>query len=139
MTDRKGNIGRGHRRLVQDYWGSPTIAKMPGLKAVDLFRAVGDGRVKALWVVSTNPAVSWCESQAVGERWWPWPAWTMASHGRIGEAVNPALDPVSGQPEFKHTPVRLAPFAPPFRRAPIADLASLNSTAFSKKPSCSRA
>ena len=29
----------------------------PGLKAVDLFRRVRDGRIKALWVMATNPAV----------------------------------------------------------------------------------
>lgn len=28
------------------------------MKAVDLFRAVGDGRIKALWIMATNPAVS---------------------------------------------------------------------------------
>ena len=27
----------------------------PGLKAVDMFRAVGDGRIKALWIMATNP------------------------------------------------------------------------------------
>ncbi len=27
--------------------------------------------------------------------------------GRVNSAVNPAADPVSGQPEFKHTPVRV--------------------------------
>ena len=27
--------------------------------------------------------------------------------GRVNSAVNPAFDPVSGQPEFKHTPVRV--------------------------------
>ncbi len=30
----------------------------PGLKAVDMFRAVHDGRIKFLWVMATNPAVS---------------------------------------------------------------------------------
>ena len=30
----------------------------PGLKAVDLFEAVLDGKIKALWIVDTNPAVS---------------------------------------------------------------------------------
>src|SRR5262249_12474675 len=35
-----------HRRIVQDFWGSPTIAMKPGLKAVDLFRAVEDGGIK---------------------------------------------------------------------------------------------
>ena len=34
-----------------------------------------------------------------------------ARRGRLGAVVNPACDPVSGQPELKHTPVALAPFA----------------------------
>ncbi len=33
-----------------------------------------------------------------------------ASHGRIGALVNPVVDPISGEPEFKHTPVNVAPF-----------------------------
>ncbi len=34
------------------------MAAGPGLKAVDLFEAVGDGRVKAVWIAATNPADS---------------------------------------------------------------------------------
>jgi assimilatory nitrate reductase catalytic subunit len=33
-----------------------------------------------------------------------------ASDARVGAVVNPAVDPVSGEPEFKHTPVRVEPF-----------------------------
>lgn len=47
-----------NRALVQRFWSSPAIAEKPGLKAVDLFRAVGEGRIKALWIMATNPAVS---------------------------------------------------------------------------------
>ncbi len=43
---------------VGRFWAAPTMATAPGLKAVDLFRAVGEGRIKALWVMATNPAVS---------------------------------------------------------------------------------
>src|SRR5690606_32808122 len=43
---------------VARFWNAPNIARKPGLKAVDLFEAVGDGRVKALWIMGTNPAVS---------------------------------------------------------------------------------
>jgi assimilatory nitrate reductase catalytic subunit len=31
---------------------------------------------------------------------------------RINALVNPITDPISGQPEFKHTPVRIAPYRP---------------------------
>jgi len=46
------------RARVQRFWGSPQMASGPGLKAVDMFEAVADGRIKALWVMATNPAVS---------------------------------------------------------------------------------
>lgn len=47
-----------HRAIVQGFWRSPTIAASPGLKAVDLFDAVTDGRIKAIWIMATNPVVS---------------------------------------------------------------------------------
>lgn len=47
-----------HRQLVQDFWQSPVIADKAGLKAIDLFKAINDGQVKALWVICTNPLVS---------------------------------------------------------------------------------
>ncbi len=43
---------------VGRFWRSPGMASKPGLKAVDLFDAVLDGRVKALWIMATNPADS---------------------------------------------------------------------------------
>ncbi|WP_341209822.1 molybdopterin-dependent oxidoreductase [uncultured Sphingomonas sp.] len=56
-----------NRDMVQRFWASPTIAQKPGLKAVDLFRAVGEGRVTALWVMATNPAVSMPDAGRVRE------------------------------------------------------------------------
>lgn len=47
-----------HCAAVQNYWSSPTICTTAGLKAVDLFQACTDGKIKALWIMSTNPAVS---------------------------------------------------------------------------------
>lgn len=47
-----------HRSAVRDFWDAPTIPTGPGLKAIDMFDAVSDGRIKALWVIHTNPAVS---------------------------------------------------------------------------------
>ncbi len=47
-----------HRDIVQSYWRSPRIADKPGLKAVELFEAIGEGRVKAVWIMATNPVVS---------------------------------------------------------------------------------
>ena len=47
-----------HRAAVQRFWRSPNVPRQAGLKAVELFEAVGDGRIKALWVIHTNPAVT---------------------------------------------------------------------------------
>jgi assimilatory nitrate reductase catalytic subunit len=43
---------------VQRFWRSPLIARAPGLQAIDLFDAVAAGRIKAIWIMSTNPVVS---------------------------------------------------------------------------------
>ncbi|UHT64742.1 nitrate reductase [Acinetobacter lwoffii] len=47
-----------HQQLVQDFWQSPVIARQPGLKAVDLFQAVESRKIKAIWIMATNPIVS---------------------------------------------------------------------------------
>ncbi|TJY58177.1 nitrate reductase [Sinimarinibacterium sp. CAU 1509] len=47
-----------HRALVQTFWNSPRIAEKPGLKAVELFEAIEQGRIKAVWIMATNPVVS---------------------------------------------------------------------------------
>ncbi|QYF92796.1 molybdopterin-dependent oxidoreductase [Massilia sp. PAMC28688] len=47
-----------HRDLVQQFWDSPRMASKPGLKAVDLFQAIEEGKVKAVWIIATNPMVS---------------------------------------------------------------------------------
>ncbi len=54
-----------HRAAVQGFWNSPTICTTAGLKAVDLFDACASGKIKALWVMSTNPAVSMPDADAV--------------------------------------------------------------------------
>lgn len=51
--DRPDDIDR-----VRRFWQAPNMASRPGLKAVDLFDAVRDGRIKALWIMATNPAAS---------------------------------------------------------------------------------
>ena len=43
---------------VSRFWNAPDIASRSGHKAVDLFEAVADGRVKAVWIAATNPADS---------------------------------------------------------------------------------
>ncbi|NWK95420.1 nitrate reductase [Sphingobium lactosutens] len=52
---------------VGRFWAAPRMATKPGLKAVDLFRAINEGRIKALWVMATNPAVSLPDANRVRE------------------------------------------------------------------------
>ena len=52
---------------VGRFWAAARMATRPGLKAVDLFRSVGEGRIKALWIMATNPAVSLPDAGAVSE------------------------------------------------------------------------
>ncbi|WP_054538142.1 MULTISPECIES: nitrate reductase [Actibacterium] len=54
-----------HRSAVREFWDAPTMPEVAGLKAVDMFRAVGEGRIKAIWVICTNPAVSLPDADGV--------------------------------------------------------------------------
>ena len=49
------------------FWRTDSLATQPGLKAVDMFDAVRNGNVKALWVMATNPAVSMPDTSSVRE------------------------------------------------------------------------
>src|SRR6201747_1496002 len=49
---------------VRRFWKAPRIATHEGLKAVEMFEAIGRGEIKALWVIGTNPAVSLPDADA---------------------------------------------------------------------------
>lgn len=51
-----------HRDAVAEFWNAPNMISGAGLKAADMFRAVGSGQIKALWVVGSNPAASMPEA-----------------------------------------------------------------------------
>jgi assimilatory nitrate reductase catalytic subunit len=52
------NFAPGDIARLRRFWQSPHVAGKPGLKAVDLFDAALGGKVKALWILGTNPAAS---------------------------------------------------------------------------------
>lgn len=56
---------RDHRALVQKFWNAPAMPERPGLKAVDMFNALNDGTIKAIWIMSTNPVDSMPEADRV--------------------------------------------------------------------------
>ncbi|MFT7060051.1 MAG: assimilatory nitrate reductase catalytic subunit, partial [Pseudorhodobacter sp.] len=56
-----------HRAAVKAHWNAPAMAAKPGLKAVDMFRAVGLGQIKAIWIIHTNPVVSMPDADEVAK------------------------------------------------------------------------
>ncbi|OAI24617.1 nitrate reductase [Methylomonas koyamae] len=54
-----------HVDRVGRFWHSERVADKPGLKAVEMFEAIGDGRVKAVWIMATNPVVSMPDADRV--------------------------------------------------------------------------
>ncbi len=48
-----------HRAEVEAFWNSPVkIADKPGLTATEMFDALADDKLKAIWIINTNPLVS---------------------------------------------------------------------------------
>lgn len=47
-----------HREEVADFWGVSHISEKPGLTATEMFTALETGKLKAIWVICTNPIVS---------------------------------------------------------------------------------
>lgn len=43
---------------VGRFWRSDNVTKRAGLNAVELFRAIEQGQIKAVWIMGTNPLVS---------------------------------------------------------------------------------
>ena len=43
---------------VRRFWQAPNIVRREGLKAVEMLEAVAERRIRAMWVMATNPAVS---------------------------------------------------------------------------------
>lgn len=55
------------RREVADFWGVERIADKPGLTATEMFDALREGQMKAVWIVCTNPLVSLPDARMVEE------------------------------------------------------------------------
>jgi len=49
-----------HRRELEEFWNQPAGSMKPrmGLTAVEMFRALERGKLKAIWIAATNPLVS---------------------------------------------------------------------------------
>ena len=53
--------------LVERFWDAPNMARSPGLKAVEMFQAIAAGKIKAVWIMGTNPVVSMPDADKVRE------------------------------------------------------------------------
>lgn len=47
-----------HRKEIADFWKVSDVPAKPGLTATEMFEALEDGRLKAIWIICTNPLVS---------------------------------------------------------------------------------
>ncbi|HMY48206.1 MAG TPA: molybdopterin-dependent oxidoreductase [Rhodocyclaceae bacterium] len=56
-----------HRAEVAALWGVDSVPEKPGKSAVELFRALKSGEVKAVWIACTNPAQSLPDQTLVHE------------------------------------------------------------------------
>jgi assimilatory nitrate reductase catalytic subunit len=54
-----------HRAEIAKLWGVPRVPVEPGKTAVELFRALLSGEVRAVWIACTNPAQSMPELASV--------------------------------------------------------------------------
>ncbi|PXY41027.1 NAD(P)H-nitrite reductase [Flavobacterium cheongpyeongense] len=54
-----------HRKEVADFWGVDSISDKPGLTATEMFEALESGKMKAVWIICTNPLVSLPDSRRI--------------------------------------------------------------------------
>ena len=54
----KDLMNENHRREVAHFWGVNEISGKPGYTATQMFEALETGRLKAVWIICTNPSVS---------------------------------------------------------------------------------
>lgn len=58
-----------HRRELADFWNIPAdkISPIPGRSVIDIIKGLHSGEVRALWISTTNPAVSLPNSKWIEE------------------------------------------------------------------------
>ena len=56
-----------HHDLVSRFWQTDTLASTAGAKAVDMFNDVASGKIKAIWIMATNPVATLPNADKVRE------------------------------------------------------------------------
>ncbi|WP_040557231.1 nitrate reductase [Reinekea blandensis] len=54
-----------HCSRVGAFWEATNMARQPGLKALDMIDAIEQGKIRFIWIMGTNPALSLPDSQRV--------------------------------------------------------------------------
>jgi ferredoxin-nitrate reductase len=54
-----------HRNEVAEFWGVENLPEKPGLTATQMIEALEEGKMKAIWIICTNPLVSLPDSKRV--------------------------------------------------------------------------
>jgi ferredoxin-nitrate reductase len=52
-----------HRREVEEFWGGGQVSDKPGLTAVQMLEALERGELRALWIICTNPVITWPDAR----------------------------------------------------------------------------
>lgn len=58
LAAHKNLANENDRKEVSTFWGGKEISEKPGLTATEMFDALNSGKLKAIWIVCTNPVVS---------------------------------------------------------------------------------
>jgi assimilatory nitrate reductase catalytic subunit len=82
------NFTPGEIDRVGRFWRAPRIATHEGLKAVQMFEAIGRGEIKALWVMGTNPAVSLPNADSVRAAMAKLELLVISENARSNDSVN---------------------------------------------------
>ena len=56
-----------HREELQQFWGGRAISDKAGLTATEIFEALNDDRLKAIWIICTNPLTSLPNARLIEE------------------------------------------------------------------------
>jgi assimilatory nitrate reductase catalytic subunit len=67
MSAHRDLANPAHRAEMARFWGVPFVPSQPGKSAVDLFKSLKTGEIKAVWIACTNPAQSLPNQAAVRE------------------------------------------------------------------------
>ncbi|MEK6477159.1 molybdopterin-dependent oxidoreductase [Catalinimonas sp. 4WD22] len=67
LAAHKNLLDAEHRQEVADFWGVDSIAAKPGLTATQMFDALREGKMKAVWIICTNPLVSLPDARKIEE------------------------------------------------------------------------